>query len=104
VSGALGYESPNHATPAGAIFILFLHKGQGTDAYSVRPGNITTEAPGTFNWVGSDNAYWFACPRPGPGYQVLKQMTAADQTLDSCTVVSLSALDWSGGPAAGVYL
>jgi len=61
---------------------------------------------GTFQWIGIDsNPYWFACPRPGSGYQVLKDVGGTENWSACVSGLQLVALDYSGvSPAAGVYL
>lgn len=109
VTGFLGYESPQHAAPEGAVFVNFLHNGKGTTIYKRHPSGGRANPPGTFQWLGALwNPYWMACPRPGAVYQLMKYITTGGELFDnpgSCTVLTLAALDWSGtGAAAGVYL
>jgi hypothetical protein len=60
----------------------------------------------SFLWSGAAfNSFWFACPRPGPGYQVFMQVGAVNSLDDCVSGVWLAALDYGGvSPAAGVYL
>ena len=102
--GHLGYTIPGKPTPEGAVLVDFLHLGHGTTAYTQGNG-FTTEAPGVFQWIGSENSGWVACPVNGGGYQVSKIMSAA-QDFGSCiTGVSLAAIDYTGAnPAAYEYV
>jgi len=63
---------------------------------------------GTFNWLGSDNSYWFLCPQNGNStkYQIMKEVTVNDPAQSGClSGIALVAIDYSGAsPAAGVYL
>jgi hypothetical protein len=63
---------------------------------------------GSFNWLGSDNSYWFLCPQKGNStkYQVMKEVTVNDPRQVGClSGIALVAIDYSGAsPAAGVYL
>jgi hypothetical protein len=62
--------------------------------------------PGTFDWQGSSNSYWFLCRNPGPyGYQV-KKFVGGTQDWDLClSGIQLVALDYSGPePADGAYV
>jgi hypothetical protein len=63
---------------------------------------------GTFNWLGSDNSYWFLCPQNGNStkYQIMKEVTVNDPAQSRClSGIALVAIDYSGAsPAAGVYL
>jgi len=94
--GHLGYSLPGKPDPAGAVVVNFLHLGKGTTAYTVR-NNYTSSPSGTFQWIGSDNSYWFACPNGGPGYQIYKQAnTFGPPDLSACTVLTLAAIDYAG--------
>lgn len=63
---------------------------------------------GNFQWIGTaagGNPSWFACPRPGPGYQVMKDVGGYENWNLCLSGLQLVALDYSGvSPAAGVYL
>ena len=63
---------------------------------------------GTFNWLGSDNSYWFLCPQNGNStkYQIMKEVTVNDPAQSGClSGIALVAIDYSGAsPAASVYL
>jgi hypothetical protein len=112
-TGALSYLTslstpPNTFTP-GALITNFLHLGQGTSVTSPIPGEnpalIDNAGTGTFQWIGSDNSYWFLCPRPGPGYQVLKYVGGYEDWDLCLSGIQLVALDYGGvSPAAGEYL
>ena len=52
--------------------------------------------PGTFNWIGSSNPTWFLCPRPGPGYQVLKFVGGNEDWNLCLNGIQLVALDYTG--------
>jgi hypothetical protein len=60
----------------------------------------------SFQWsIATFNTFWFACPRPGSGYQVFRQIGAVNSLGDCVSGVWLAALDYGGvSPAAGVYL
>jgi hypothetical protein len=103
--GPLSYILHESAStiPDGADFADLVHLGYGTAVYTNVTGYISSP-PGTFNWIGNLNEYWLACPRPGPGYRVLKSVSTAIDNL-GCTTVQLAALDYSGkSPAAGAYI
>jgi hypothetical protein len=90
--------------PAGVSFVDFVHLGAGTTATGGTSGGFASPPPATFNWIGSLSEYWVACPRPGPGYQVLKAVSASASQA-GCSTVQLAALDYSGkSPAAGEYI
>jgi hypothetical protein len=63
---------------------------------------------GTFNWLGSDNSYWFLCLHNGNStkYQIMKEVTVNDPAQPGCLGgIALVAIDYSGAsPAVGVYL
>lgn len=112
-TGILSYLSPSslptaYAFSPGAVVSNFLHLGQGTAVSVPFPGPESTFAnvgPGTFQWLGSDNPGWFACPRPGPGYQVMKDVGGFENWNACRSGLQLVALDYEGAsPASGVYL
>ncbi|CZR59136.1 uncharacterized protein PAC_09028 [Phialocephala subalpina] len=113
-TGVLGYttsvSNPSNTLPPSAMLLNFLRLGRGTSVTSTIPGepgfyNAGPGLEGTFNWIGSENDYWFLCSRPGPGYQVMKYV-GGTENWDLClSGIQLVALDWAGsGPAAGEYL
>jgi len=108
-TGVLSFQTPKSTPPnslaPGGILVNFLHLGKGTAVYvpSPEPGYYNA-GPGSFSWEGSTNSYWFLCPRPGSGYQVMK-LVGGTENWNLCVVVQLVALDYTGpSPAAGVYL
>jgi len=106
-TGVLSYlPSGTNNFPPGANAVNFLHLGQGTTVTSPIAG-----APpdfvnaGSFNWQGSSNDYWFLCPRPGPGYQIMKYVGGSENWNACLSGIQLVALDYTGAsPAAGEYL
>lgn len=106
-TGVLSFlPSGSCAFPAGANAVNFLHLGQGTSVTTPIPGSpgYANAGTGTFQWTGSSNSFWFLCPRPGPGYQVMK-FVGGYENWNACVVVQLIALDYSGpSPAAGEYI
>ncbi|KAF8865947.1 hypothetical protein BDZ45DRAFT_668354 [Acephala macrosclerotiorum] len=110
-TGVLGYttsvSNPPNTLPPSALVLNFLHLGQGTSVTSTIPGEpgYYNAGPGTFNWIGSENDYWFLCPRPGPGYQVMKYVGGCKNWNNCLSGIQLVALDWAGsGPATREYL
>lgn len=103
--GHLGFSIPNGPpTPTGAILVNFLHLGQGSTAFTQGNG-FTTEAPGVFQWIGSENSYWVACPTASQGYLVSKIMSASQDFSKCVTGVLLAAIDYTGAsPAAYEYV
>lgn len=98
--GHLGFSIPNGPpTPPGAILVNFLHLGKGTTAFTQGNGFVT-EAPGVFQWIGSENSYWVACPTASQGYQVSKIVSASQDFSKCVTGVSLAAIDYSGANSA----
>lgn len=97
VDGHLGYsDAGEDKLLPGAIVVNFLHLGSGTAVYTDR-GGLAVEPPAVFQWLGSQNDFWFACPRPDGRYQMFKQMTAfGPPDLSGCTVLELAALNHSG--------
>lgn len=81
--GHLGYTTSS-STPAGALFVYFEHLGKGT---GIAPPDAV------FNWIGSDNSFWFACPVNGGKYQVVKSLTNTIPNLSKCTALQLAAID-----------
>jgi len=54
--------------------------------------------------AASGDTYWFACPRSGMGYAVMKQVGGSEDWNKCISGLKLVAVDWSGvGAAAGVY-
>lgn len=82
--GHLGYIAPS--TPAGAIFTNFLHNGAGNEVSQPNGQG----PPGEFQWVGSDNRYFYICGNKRKLYKSLTILVPPDGT---CDVVALSALD-----------
>jgi len=107
-NGPLSYSLSNSKTPTpgGAYFANFFHLGYGTTVTTPSSDPRFANGPtGKFNWIGSFNNYWFVCPRPGLGYQVMKYTGITSVNWQGCTVLELAALDYSGkSPAAGVYI
>ena len=59
---------------------------------------------GTYQWLGSDNDSWFFCPRPGQGYQVMKDVGGLKDWGACLGGMQLVAIDYSGSsPAVGSY-
>ncbi|KAH8594762.1 hypothetical protein B0O99DRAFT_595249 [Bisporella sp. PMI_857] len=109
-TGDLSYLSPVSRQASsfspGAVVANFLHLGEGTVVDVPIPGapGFYNGGPGEFQWQGSRNDYWFACPRAGKGYQVLKNV-GGKEDWNKCTVVQLIALDDKDtSPAASAYL
>lgn len=67
---------------------------------------MADDPPGSFLFTGYQfNPTWFACPRPGRGYQVMRQVGGYENWQGCVAGLSIVALDYSGpSPAAGVYL
>lgn len=107
-TGVLSYLASGVSTfPPGANAVNFLHLGQGTTVTTPIPGttDFVNAGPASFNWIGSSNDYWFLCPRPGPGYQVMKYVGGTENWNACLSGIQLIALDYTGkNPAAGVYL
>jgi hypothetical protein len=61
----------------------------------------------TFQWTGtagSGNSYWFACPRTGGAYQVMKMVGGTENWNTCLSGLQLVALDYEGAsPATVVY-
>lgn len=66
-TGVLSYlPSGTSNFPAGANAVNFVHLGQGTSVTTPQAGttDYANAGPGSFNWIGSPNDYWFLCARP----------------------------------------
>lgn len=86
VTGGLEYQDSNQKdAAAGANYVNFYHLGI-----------YTTFIPpsGLFQWVGSDNSYWFGCPVTGQAdkYKIYKSLVPTN-SLNNCTVIQLVAVD-----------
>lgn len=76
--------------PAGAIFTNFLHRGAGNEVSQPPSGGFANGPPGDFQWLGSENLYWFIC---GGERKIYKSLTILVPPDGSCEAVSLAALD-----------
>lgn len=82
--GSLAYAAPDKL-PSDAHAVNFLHLGEGT---------AVQNPTGKFQWLGSDNSYWFACRTSREAYKVYKQMTSyGPKDLSGCTVVECAAIN-----------
>lgn len=58
-----------------------------------------TEGAAVFQWVGSENGAWFACPlgtggKGGQALGLVKQMTVVNPDVGNCSAVELGAVDY----------
>lgn len=97
--------------PGSSLISLFLshspslYLNHPSPSFAPHTNPQLTPPLGTFHWQGSDNPTWFLCPRPGPGYQVLKDVGGNENWGACLSGIALVALDYAGAePAAGVYL
>jgi len=97
VDGQLSYYLPNVGQPPiGPIATNFLHLGSGTEVVGA-PGDGSHPPMASFQWLGSSNDYWFACPwgkrPPGEAYRIVKSMPLDGSSLNGCTAVILAAIN-----------
>lgn len=85
VTGGLEYQDGNQKAADGAYYVNFYHFGKYTTF--IPPSAL-------FQWIGSDNSYWFGCPVTGQAnkYKIYKQVDNTNR-LNNCTVFQLVAID-----------
>lgn len=85
VTGGLEYQNGNQKAADGAYYVNFYHFGKYTTF--IPPSAL-------FQWIGSDNSYWFGCPVTGSAdkYKIYKPVDNTNR-LNNCTVFQLVAID-----------
>ena len=92
---ATGALTAGSSVPNTGLTVPFYHLGTGKTVYTEQNG-FATEGAAVFQWIGSQNSAWFACPLAGkPGnYGLVKQMTVVNPDVSNCIAVELSAIDY----------
>ena len=94
---ATGTLSAGSSPPNTALTVPFYHLGTGKTLY-VEQNGFATEGSAVFQWIGSENDSWFACPLSDKGnagkYSVVKQMTVTNPDVSNCTALELGAIDY----------
>lgn len=85
VTGGLEYQDGYQKAADGAYYVNFYHFGKYTTF--IPPSAL-------FQWIGSDNSYWFGCPVSGSAdkYKIYKSVDNTNR-LNNCTVFQLVAID-----------
>ena len=95
IDTATGALTSGTSVPNTGLTVPFYHLGTGKTVYTEQNG-FATEGAAVFQWIGSQNTAWFACPladKPGK-YGLVKQMTVVNPDVSNCITVELSAIDY----------